>query len=411
MAEIIDMPKLSDTMTVGTLVRWLKNEGDAVAPGDMLAEIETDKATMELENFTKGVLLKQYISMGEQVPVGAALCAIGKPGEAIPQPQPQVKASQPEPQEAVATPIIDVPVSTPERVELGNGRIKASPLAKKMAQAEHLSLAQITGSGPAGRIVKIDILKALEKRHLSAQSQHTGYAPELKAQKIPVSNLRQTIARRLCESKQQNPHFYLSIEINAGPLDQLRQDLNQFYARTSDKPLKLTINDLILRATALALARVPAVNASWQQTTIQQHGSVHLAFGVALEDGLVTPVIRDAQNKSLQQISQEVKSLIDLAKSKKLKPDQMSGSTFTVTNLGMFGITSFYGIVNPPNAGILSVGGIWKAPVVNEKDAIEIGRRMTIGFSGDHRVIDGAVGAQFLGELKSLLETPAPLLI
>jgi len=260
MAEIIDMPKLSDTMTVGTLVRWLKNEGDAVAPGDMLAEIETDKATMELENFTKGVLLKQYISIGEQVPVGAALCAIGKPGEAIP--QLQAAGAQPEPQEAVATPIIDAPVCTPEPVELGNGRIKASPLAKKMAQAENLSLAQITGSGPAGRIVKIDILKALEKRHLSAQSQHTGYAPRLKAQTIPVSNLRQTIARRLCESKQQNPHFYLSIEINAGPLDQLRQDLNQFYARTSDKPLKLTINDLILRATALALARVPAVNAS-----------------------------------------------------------------------------------------------------------------------------------------------------
>lgn len=418
--EIIDMPKLSDTMTVGTVVRWLKKEGDVVAPGDMLAEIETDKATMELENFSKGTLLKQYVQVGDQIPIGAALCAIGKPGEAIPDAPAKV-----EDKKAVeAIPAPDSLKVENSVVSLGsvlssnlplidNSRIKASPLAKKIAQKEQVSLNQLLGTGPGGRIIKADILAYLSAggSHAMDFSANTGYQPQLMDKVVPVSGLRSTIARRLVESKVKNPHFYLEVEVDVAGLEDLRKSLNHFFAENAQNSLKLTINDLILRATALALAQVPAVNASWNETVIQQHGGVHLAFGVAIEDGLVTPVIRDAHKKSLQTISMEAKALVGKARAKKLKPDEMNGSTFTVTNLGMFGISSFYGIINPPNAGILSVGGTFKKPIVNERDEIVVGQRMLVGFSGDHRVIDGAVGAQFLGKLKYFLESPALLVL
>lgn len=422
MAEIIEMPKLSDTMTIGTLVRWLKNEGDAVLPGDMLAEIETDKATMELENFSRGVLLKHYVPVGGQVPIGAPLCAIGNSGEAAPEvsnasnkqdaaPQSPEKAEASAPTEPLAIPSATTPCVAPIHTE-SSGRIKASPLAKKMAKVEGVDLQSISGTGPHGRIVRADILKALEggaSQPQGAFNASTGYVPQLVEKSIPVTGLRGTIARRLVQSKQENPHFYLEITVNAEPIDTMRREMNAFLSENFSGGLKLTVNDFILRAVALALAKVPAVNASWKETSIQQHGSVHLAFGVALEEGLVTPVVRDAQVKSLLTISQEAKSLIQLARARKLKPDQMSGSTFTVTNLGMFGIDRFYGIINPPNAGILSVGAAFKEPVVNERNEIVIGNRMSIGFSGDHRVIDGAVAAQFLGALKGFLEAPSLL--
>ena len=414
MAEIIEMPKLSDTMTIGTLVRWLKNEGDAVAPGDMLAEVETDKATMELENFSRGVLLKHYVPVGGQVPIGAPLCAIGNAGEAAPEVS---SASDKEQRSApeVVEPKVEAPlpvVETKSAVHLdASGRIKASPLAKKIAKAEGVDLQYVSGTGPHGRIVRADVMKALEGGVQSKQSFSSagGYAPQLVEKSIPVTGLRGTIARRLVQSKQENPHFYLEIQVNAEPMDNMRRELNAFLGENFEGGLKLTVNDFILRAVALALAKVPAVNASWKDTSIQQHGSVHLAFGVALEEGLVTPVVRDAQAKSLLTISQEAKSLIQMARARKLKPDQMSGSTFTVTNLGMFGIDRFYGIINPPNAGILSVGAAFKEPIVNERNEIVIGHRMSIGFSGDHRVIDGAVAAQFLGALKEFLEAPSLL--
>lgn len=413
------MPKLSDTMTVGTLVRWLKKEGEAVVPGDMLAEVETDKATMELENFSKGVLLKHYIQEGEQVPIGAPLCAVGKAGETAPDKAPEaaqapVTATAAIPAPAPVPVVVAPAATTPLAPATSQERIKASPLAKKVAITEGIALQGITGTGPAGRIIRADVLAALEKGVKGGSTLNLSgatYSPKIEAKTFPVTALRGAIARRLTESKLQNPHFYLEIEVDAAPMETMRQTLNAFFAEHTSGETKLTVNDIILRATALALAQVPGVNASWQDTTIAQHGHVHLSFGVAIEDGLLTPVIREAETKSLRQISAEAKALIAKARAKKLKPDEMSGSTFTVTNLGMFGITSFHGIINPPNAGILSVGGTFKKPVVNERDEIVIGHRMIVGFSGDHRVVDGALGAQFLGKLKEFLEKPSILML
>lgn len=422
MAIIIDMPKLSDTMTVGTLVRWLKNEGDAVTAGDMIAEVETDKATMELENFEDGVLLKCYIEEGAQVQIGTAICAIGEADEAVPEaPQaptklPQQEASATKPNAQASSPANQNPSSTNNNIL--SSRIMASPLAKRIAEENGVALHNIQGSGPRGRIVKADVLAASQNPAASSKAlnlsvQATQVTAFVQAS-VPVSNMRATIARRLVESKSQVPHFYLEVEADAAPLFATRAQLNKHLETLpADQGggIKLTVNDFILKATAEALAKVPAANASWMGDTIERHGSVHLAFGVAIDDGLVTPVIRDAQTKSVRQISIEAKELIALARSRKLKPEQMSGSTFTVTNLGMFGITRFFGIINPPNAGILSIGATVTKPIVNEANQIVPGQRMSLGFSGDHRVADGAVAATFLTTLKNLLEAPTLMLL
>jgi pyruvate dehydrogenase E2 component (dihydrolipoamide acetyltransferase) len=417
MATIIDMPKLSDTMTVGTLVNWLKNEGDAVSPGDMLAEVETDKATMELENFDEGILLKQYVKVGEQVPIGAPIAAIGKKGETAPEaPLSNAKKATPKPEvkkeelkvlnlEPIAS---APPPAMPVSSNLSNERIKASPLARKIASSQGVSLQGLQGTGPGGRIVKADVLSAAEKGFTSVTS-FSGKSfggPIAKDEAIPVSNMRRTIATHLVHSKTTIPHFYLDIEVNAEPFMDLRALLNK-----NGNGVKLTVNDFILKASVEALRRVPRINSSWQQDVIQQHGSVHLAFGVAIEHGLVTPVIRDAHAKSLHQISAEVKVLAEKARNKKLSPNEMSGHTFTVTNLGMFNINSFFGIINPPDAGILSVGATVKKPVVDSHSNITVGYRMNIGFSGDHRVVDGVTGAEFLAALKEILENPALMFV
>ncbi|HTB62085.1 MAG TPA: dihydrolipoamide acetyltransferase family protein [Opitutales bacterium] len=439
MAEIIEMPKLSDTMTVGTLVKWLKKEGDKVAPGDVLCEVETDKATMEVENFAAGVVLKHYVAAGAQIPIGAPMCAIGKPGEAAPaaptvapqaaapaaskEPAAKPAVSAPKPETTAPKPATTVPqpAAAPAPAPTASGaRVKASPLAKKLAEEKGVSLSGISGSGPSGRIVRADVLAAASQPKAAPASSGSSASavtaltgPIGVDEAVPVSNMRSTIARRLLESTTGIPHFYVEIEIDAGPLADLREGLN---AALGDLPAekgggKFTVNDFILKASVEALRRVPAVNSSWMGDTIQRHGRVHLAFGVALEDGLLTPVIRDADSKSLRQISAEAKALIAKARSKKLTPAEMSGSTFTVTNLGMFGVTGFYGIINPPNAGILSVGATITKPVVDARGQIVAGRRMIIGISGDHRVIDGAAAAQYLAALKSVLETPALLLL
>jgi pyruvate dehydrogenase E2 component (dihydrolipoamide acetyltransferase) len=286
-------------------------------------------------------------------------------------------------------------------------------LAKKLAAEKGVALAGVQGSGPGGRIVRADVLAAVGKPAPASASVVSLSGPIALDETVPVSNMRATIARRLLESTNGIPHFYVEIEIDAGPLADLREGLN---AALGDLPPekgggKFTVNDFILKATVEALRRVPAVNSSWLGESIQRHGRVHLAFGVAIEDGLLTPVIRDADSKSLRQISAEAKALIGKARAKKLTPAEMSGSTFTVTNLGMFGVTGFYGIINPPNAAILSVGATLAQPVVDAHGHVVAGRRMTIGISGDHRVIDGAIAAQFLAALKSVLETPALLLL
>lgn len=429
MATIIDMPKLSDTMTVGTLVNWLKKEGDPVVAGDMLAEVETDKATMELENFEDGVLLKQYVKVGEQVPIGAPIAAIGKKGESVPEvpssaSTAKFKGTEAKPVEksgAFLEQEPEVPIADIKSSELQSQatslpstdqkRIKISPLARKIASSSNISIQNLQGSGPGGRIVKSDVLAAIEGK--GALPMPSFGLPIAKDEKMPLSNMRRAIATALVQSKTQIPHFYLSIEVDATPLIELRAALNKNLGELSAEKggLKLTINDFLLKATAEALRRVPQVNASWQGDFIQQYGKINLAFGVAVEDGLVTPVIRDAHTKTLRQISSEVKELAEKARKKKLTPNEMQGHTFTVTNLGMFGIDSFFGIINPPNAGILSIGATTKKPVVDAHGNIVVGNRLNLGFSGDHRVVDGVTGAIFLNALKEIIETPALMFV
>ena len=427
MATLIDMPKLSDTMTVGTLVKWLKNEGDPVASGDMIAEVETDKATMEVECFDDGVLIKQYCGVGDEVAVGGAIAAVGEAGEEAPAAEKSTPAVvTPEPEAAEApTPAPAAPEPAPEVVPTPvvpatttGSRIKASPLAKKIAAEKGIDLATIHGSGPSGRIVKADVENAQPGAATPAAAQATSPEPvepaaTLEALEIPVSNMRKSIGKALVASKTQAPHFYLQIEVNGAPLAALRKELNSKLANLPPEHggTKFSVNDLTLKAAAEAVRRVPAINRSWEGDSIKQHPNVHLAFGVAIDDGLVTPVIRAAETKGLREIGAEAKVLIKKARSKKLTPNEMSGSTLTVTNLGMFGISDFYGIINPNNAAILSIGATIKKPVVNENDEIVVGQVMKIGLSGDHRTIDGAVGAKYLQALKEILESPSIMLV
>jgi len=458
MASLIEMPKLSDTMTVGTLVKWLKKEGDEVANGDMIAEVETDKATMEVECFDDGVLLKQYCGEGDEVEVGGAIAAVGEKGEDAPEVESsggQKESDDSSDQSDQSDPSgeekeekaddkgeedkdedesetraetsdeskdqkEDEGASTSPAPSTTNDgkRIKASPLAKKIAAEKGVDLSQVQGTGPGGRIVKDDVLNAKaqpasDKASAKPSAPAPAPAATLEAMELPVSNMRKTIAKALVSSKTEAPHFYLQIEVDGAPLSALRAELNAKLAELPPEQggTKFTVNDLTLKAAAEAVRRVPAINRSWEGDKIVQHGNVHLAFGVAVDEGLVTPVIRAAETKGLREIGGEARALIKKARDKKLTPDEMSGSTLTVTNLGMFGISDFYGIINPKNAAILSIGATIKRPVVNENDEIVIGQTMKVGLSGDHRVIDGAVGAQYLQALKEILETPALMLV
>jgi len=422
MANIIEMPKLSDTMTVGTLVKWLKKEGSVVQSGDILAEVETDKATMELECFFDGTLLKIFADAGSQVELGAPLCAVGKPGEVVTAPAPKAAAPAAAPAPA-ATPkpvAAPAPVAThaPAAPALAFGdRIKISPLAKKLATELGVDAASVQGSGPSGRIVRADIEAAAKNPKPAAAAKGTGATfaggtvgakgPIQVERTVAVSTMRGVIAKRLVESKTTIPHFYLEIEIDAEPLLALREQLNKGLA---DAGVKLSVNDFILKGSAEALRRVPDVNAAWEGTQIRYLAAAHVSFAVALPDGLITPVVKDAHDKSIFQVSSEAKSLGKLAKDKKLKPNQFTGGTFCVSNLGMMGIPKFFPIINPPNAAILGVGTTVTKPVV-KNGQIVIGQTLTLTLSADHRVVDGAVGAQFLAALKSVLESPALLLI
>jgi pyruvate dehydrogenase E2 component (dihydrolipoamide acetyltransferase) len=424
MAQIIEMPKLSDTMTVGTLVKWLKKEGDVVKSGTMLAEVETDKATMELECFFDGTLLKIFSPAGSQVAVGAPLCAVGKPGETVPTtataaaaaaPAPVAKAAPAPAPAAAPAPALAAsaaPVAAAASTS-SSDRVRITPLARKLANEHQLAPASIQGSGPSGRIVRADVLAAAANpgARRSSASLPTGSVfakgPIQEDRAVAVSTMRGVIAKRLLESKTQIPHFYLEVEVDAAPLLTLRQQLN---ASLEAEGVKLSVNDFILKACAEALRRVPAVNASWEGSQIRYHGAAHVSFAVAIEDGLITPVVRDAHAKSIFAISSEAKSLGRLAKDKKLKPEQFTGGTFCVSNLGMMGVDRFSAIINPPNAAILAVGATVTKPVV-DGDRIVVGQRMSLTLSCDHRVVDGAVGATFLAALRDVLQKPALLLI
>jgi pyruvate dehydrogenase E2 component (dihydrolipoamide acetyltransferase) len=417
MAKYIEMPKLADTMTEGTIVKWCIKEGDKVSSGDVVAEVETDKATMEMETFDDGIVHKLLVAAGQRVPCGTAIALILGKGE-----QPPTDGSLPavvaRPAAAAAAAVTPgavataAPVAAPtSRAALGSGssRVKASPLARKVAAATGVALARLTGTGPGGRIIARDVENAP-----AAAPAFFGPAPipatpaGAEDTRIPLTGMRRVIAERLLASKTHIPHFYLTIEMDAAPLMKLRAEANA--NAEANGGAKLTVNDFVLKAVVAAAQKVPAVNAAFAGDAIIQYASVNLCVAIAVEDGLVTPVIRDAQKKSIREISEAVKDVAGRARAKKLKPEEFVGGTITVSNLGAYGIDQFCAIINPPQAAILAVGSIVKKPVV-EGDSIAIGQRMNITLSGDHRVVDGAVAATYLAELKKLLENPALMLL
>ena len=439
MAQII-MPKLSDTMTEGVVVRWLKKEGDVINMGDVLAEIETDKATMEMEAFDDGILRAVYVQEGQKVNVGEPIALIsGEEESASPanvekvQALPKRRISQEKPrtpqpklaevEHARATADVEEGLALAPQRKLGSerptgtlaesagGRIKASPLARKVASKMNLDLNLIEGSGPGGRIIQEDVLAAASNQKTPGTASVVVTLPTaspIDTEVIPLSPMRRIIAQRMVESKSQIPHFYLQAELDVAPLLQLRSQANESLSLTG---LKLSINDFVLKACVEALLRVPQLNASFTENGIVKHHHVHLGFAVSLEEGLLTPVIRNAETKSLKVINAEAKQLTERARSKRLKPDDYQGGTFTVSNLGAFGVDSFQAIINPPQAGILAVGSIVKKPVVNSTDQIVIGQRMAVTLCCDHRTVDGAIGAQFLVEFRKLIENPPLMLL
>jgi pyruvate dehydrogenase E2 component (dihydrolipoamide acetyltransferase) len=401
----ITMPKLSDTMLEGTLIKWHKKAGDKISVGDVIADVETDKATMEMEAFDDGVITEILIPEGGVVKVGQPLANLeGGKKSAVKSTVPSTTATT-APAAIVSGPSKPKPTATADA-----SRIKASPLAKKIALERGVDLSGVQGTGPGGRIVAADVPATASPQARSAASA----APRIEVPfsdsdtKTPLSGMRRTIAERLLASKTQIPHFYLSIEIDAAPLAKLRKDLNA--AAEAAGTAKVTVNDFILLAAARAAKQHPKVNAAFAGDSIIEYGSVNLSVAIAVDDGLITPVIRDAQNLSLREISSAVKDLAVRARSKKIKPEEYHGGTLTISNLGAYGIDSFYAIINPPQAAILAVGAIVKKPVVNAQDQIVAGQRMTIALSGDHRVVDGAAGAEFLAAIRKSLESPTTLL-
>ena len=415
MAKYIEMPKLADTMTEGTVVKWLIKEGDKVSTGDEVAEVETDKATMGMEAFDSGTVHKILVPAGQKVPCGTAIALLLMKGEVAPTDGslPVVASGKAAPVAAAAAAAAAAPVAAKSTgPAVSGGRIKASPLAKKVATAAGVSLAGVAGTGPGGRIIARDVPAAGAAPTAAPAAAPKGI-PSTPAgpgdTTIALSGMRRIIAERLLASKTTIPHFYLTIEVDAAPLMSFRAAANA--ASESSGGPKLTVNDFVLKAVVVAATKVPAVNASFTGDSIIQYGSVNLSVAISVDDGLVTPVIRDAQKKSLREISEGVKDLATRARSKKLKPDEYTGGTITVSNLGAYGIEDFCAIINPPQAMIIAIGAIVKKPVVGAGDQIVVGQRMKITLSGDHRVVDGAVAATYLGELKKLVESPALMLL
>ena len=413
------MPKLSDTMTEGTVAAWHKKVGDKVKSGELLAEIETDKATMEFESYVDGVLLYIGVEKGKTVAVDALLAVFGKEGEDVSAivaaegaapaakeeapvaaapaptaPAPVVEALKPA--APVATAPVSAPASAPKPVN--DGRMRVSPLAKKLAEDKGLPLQYIPGSGDGGRIVRRDIDAFMAGAAVQSANAVESYTEE------NVSQMRKTIARRLAESKFTAPHFYLTMEIDMGRAVEARAAMN---AATGSK---VSFNDMVIKATSLALKQHPKVNSSWRGDTIRYNHHVHMGVAVAVDEGLLVPVVRFSDTKTLAQINQEVKVFVDKAKNKKLQPSDWEGNTFTISNLGMFGIEEFTAIVNPPDACILAVGAIREVPVV-KNGAVVPGHTMKLTLSCDHRVVDGASGSAFLQTLKAMLEEPVLMFI
>ncbi|MCW7481656.1 pyruvate dehydrogenase complex dihydrolipoamide acetyltransferase [Leptospira kanakyensis] len=438
MAKIQEMTQLSPTMEEGTIVKWLKKEGDSVSPGDIIAEVETDKAVMEMEAFETGVILKILHTEGAKLKVGQALAVIGKPGEDVsslladlPKQSPsqtkvetalpkETQTSKPSVSEPTA-PAISSQVSETKQnptsmnsvtavteINLANRgglRVLASPLAKSIAIENGVDLHTVIGTGPEGRITKKDVLDTLKQG--SGVSQYASQVANRSDEVVSLNGMRKTIAKRLTESKQNLPHFYLNVDVNAKAMETFRLELTEFQKHLDPElQVKVSLNDIIVKATAAALRLHPKVNASFQGDSILQFGRVDVGIAVSLDGGLLTPVIRNADGKSILEISKEVKELAKRARERKLKPEEFSNGTFTISNLGMYGISRFTAIINEPESGILAVGSVEDKPVV-ENGAVVAGRVLSLTLSCDHRVIDGAVGAEFLRTLKSLLEQPS----
>lgn len=425
MAEVITMLALSPTMDEGTLVEWLKNEGDVVKEGELIAEIETDKATMEMESFHEGVLLKLLAQKGDALPVGAPLAIVGSKGEDVSDLVASLKggkaaapAAPAAPASAApaveAAPAAPAPVAAAPAPAPQDGRLKVSPVARKMATEAGISLSTVEGSGPAGRIVKRDIEEALTRGPAAAPAAVSGAASAPAAvagetTQVPLSQMRKTIARRLVEVWTSTPHFYVTAEFDmARAMAQRKQINNELAAIGSD--VKISVNDMIIKASAIALKRYPKMNVSFQGDHIAQYGDVHVGVAVAVEDGLITPVIRNADQKTLSAIATEVRELAGRARDRRLKPHEYTGGTFSISNLGMFGIDEFSAIINPPEAAILACGAVQDVPVVVNGE-IKVGTRMRVTLSCDHRAVDGATGAEFLAELRKLLENPMVMLV
>lgn len=416
--EVILMPRLSDTMTEGVIASWHKKVGDAVKKGDLLADVETDKATMELESYKDGILLYQGAQKGEKVAVNSLLCIIGDPakvdvnGIVAAASGSSAAASAPAPTPAPAPAATAAPATTTVATATStasNGRVKASPLAKKLAAEKGIDIQMIHGSGDGGRIIKSDIdnykpAASAPAATATVSAAVSAPAGQVSFEEVPVSQMRKVIAKRLAESKFSAPHFYLTMAINMDKAVESRAKLNEI------SPVKISFNDMVLKACAIALKTHPKINSSWLGDKIRFNHHVNIGVAVAVEEGLLVPVVRFADGKSLSQIATEVKGFAQKAKDKKLQPSDWEGNTFTISNLGMFGIEEFTAIINPPDACILAVGAINQVPVV-KNGQIAVGNVMKVTLSCDHRVVDGASGAAFLQTLQGLLEEPVRMLV
>lgn len=414
MAVKVEMPKLSDTMDEGVIAKWNVKEGDKVSSGDIIAEVETDKATMEVEVFDDGTILKILVEEGDAVPLGHLMAVIGEEGEDISELLENAQSGSSADDSGSDEPSSDAQDNKEDTEEdydpvledldekgngqVDDGRIKASPLARKMAEEEGITLSDVKGSGPQGRIVKRDIEDYEPSRAPAAAT----VSREDKEHR--VSQMRKTIARRLSESKFSSPHYYETIEIDMGPVWDARKKLNEI------SETKISFNDIVVKACATALRKHPDINSSWYGDKIVEHGDVNIAVAVGIDEGLVTPVINNTDQKGLQQIASEGRELIEKARDRKLQPEEMEGSTFTISNLGMFGIEEFTAIINPPNACILAVGAIKEVPVVEDGEVVP-GKRMKVTLSSDHRIVDGVSAAKFLNTLKSMLENPLSIVL
>ena len=423
-AEVVTLPKMSDTMEEGVIASWLKEVGDPVAEGDILAEVETDKATMELESYHEGVLLYKAVEAGNAVPVDGVIAIIGEDGtdvdlllKAAAQKTAGSAVSTPE-AASTATPALSTPspAAPPKEAALSaNGRVKASPLAKRLAQEKGIDISLVSGTGEGGRIIKRDIenYTPVAAPATNASSEASSSVPaislpvvvgEERSDDLPVSQMRKSIANRLSGSKFSAPHFYVTMEIEMDNAIAARKSMNEI------SPVKISFNDIVVKATAAALRQHPAINVSWMGDKIVQHHHIHVGIAVAIPDGLIVPVVRFTDNKTISHISAEVKELAQKAKEKKLKPEEFTGNTFTISNLGMFGVDEFTAIINPPDACILAVSGI-KETVIVKNGEMKPGNVMKVTLSCDHRAVDGATGAAFLKTLKTLLEDPVRILV